>query len=278
MMKKLLLLVTALTFLFCSVTSASEFQPTKKVVLFYRVSDAILQSQNDAEDIAKGQEEFEKELLKHYSKRFLVQDVKRNTYQPTFNPTFYQDLIKPNQVPLMVQIELAGETTTSTNYQNAYGAQATGYAPAINVHLIEALPRANSKEFVNVDYGIKTYSSGTFALGMNIYAAQTDPRKNVKNSVRASFRDACKLNEQINKFVDPMGAEIEMARFSGNFEKMEELQAQKYAPALAEIERFTAWCNADETKKSFLQGLGMLSTIEQKLAYINQLKSMGYYK
>ena len=63
-----------------------------------------------------------------------------------------------------------------------------------------------------------------------------------------------------------------------NIEKMEELQAQKYAPALAEIERFTAWCNADETKKSFLQGLGMLSTIEQKLAYINQLKSMGYYK
>lgn len=239
MMKKLLLMVTALTFLFCSVTSAAEFQPTKKVVLFYRVSDAILQSQNDAEDIAKGQEEFEKELLKHYSKRFLVQDVKRNTYQPT-SPVFYQELIKPNQVPLMVQIELAGETTTSTNYQNAYGAQATGYAPAINVHLSEALPRANSNDFVNVDYGIKTYSSGTFALGMNIYAAQTDPRKNVKNSVRASFRDACKLNEQINKFVDPMGAEIEMARFSGNFEKMEELQAQKYAPALAEIEHFTA--------------------------------------
>lgn len=277
MMKKLLLLVTALTFLFCSVTSAAEFQPTKKVVLFYRVSDAILQSQNDAEDIAKGQEEFEKELLKHYSKRFLVQDVKRNTYQPT-SPVFYQELIKPDQVPLMVQIELAGETTTSTNYQNAYGAQATGYAPAINVHLSEALPRASSKEFVNVDYGIKTYSSGTFALGMNIYAAETDPRKNVKNAVRASFRDACKLNEQINKYVDPMGAEIEMSRFSGDFEKMEELQTKKYAPAIAEIERFTAWCNADETKKVYLQGLEMMPSIEQKLAYINQLKSMGYYK
>ena len=54
MMKKLILLVTALTFLICSVASAAEFQPTKKVVLFYRVSDAILQSQNDAEDITKG--------------------------------------------------------------------------------------------------------------------------------------------------------------------------------------------------------------------------------
>lgn len=277
-MKKMLLLVVTLTFLLCSVASAAEFQPTKKVVLFYRVSDAILQAQNEAEDIVKGQEEFEKELRKHYGKRFLVQEIKRNTYQPTSTPAFYQELIKPNQVPLMVQIELAGETTTSTNYQNAYGAKATGYAPAINIHLSEALPRANSKDFVNVDYGIKTYSSGTFALGMNIYAAETDPRKNVKNAVRASFRDACKLNDQINKYVDSMGAEIEMARFSGDFEKMEELQAQKYAPALAEIERFTAWCNTDETKKAFLQGLGMLSTIEQKIAYINQLKSMGYYK
>lgn len=132
MMKKLILLVTALTFLICSVASAAEFQPTKKVVLFYRVSDAILQSQNDAEDITKGQEEFEKELRKHYGKRFLVQDVKRNTYPPTSSPAFYQELIKPNQVPLMVQIELAGETTTSTNYQNAYGAQATGYASSTN--------------------------------------------------------------------------------------------------------------------------------------------------
>lgn len=276
MMKKLLLLVTALTFLFCSVTSAAEFQPTKKVVLFYRVSDAILQSQNDAEDIAKGQEEFEKELLKHYSKRFLVQDVKRNTYQPT-SPVFYQELIKPNQVPLMVQIELAGETTTSTNYQNAYGAQATGYAPAINVHLSEALPRANSKEFVNVDYGIKTYSSGTFALGMNIYAAQTDPRKNVKNSVRASFRDACKLNEQINKFVDPMGAEIEMARFSGNFEKWKNYR-HKNMLLHSQKSNVLQHGAMQMKQKIFLQGLGMLSTIEQKLAYINQLKSMGYYK
>lgn len=278
MMKKLLLLVTALTFLLCSVASAAEFQPTKKVVLFYRVSDAILQSQNDAEDIAKGQEEFEKELRKHYGKRFLVQDIKRNTYPPTSSPAFYQELIKPNQVPLMVQIELAGETTTSTNYQNAYGAKTTGYAPAIKVHLSEALPKTNGIEFTNVDYGIQTYSSGTFALGMNIYAAETDPRKNVKNAVRAAFRDACKLNEQINKYVDPMGAEIEIARFSGDFEKMEELQTKKYAPAITEIERFTAWCNADETKKVYLQGLEMMPSIEQKLAYINQLKSMGYYK
>lgn len=278
MMKKIILLTALLVFMLCNVVNATEFTPTQKVVLFYRVSDAILQSQNEAEDMVKGSAELEKELRKHYGKRFIVQDIKRNTFQPTSDPTFYQKMIKPNQKPLMIEIELAGETTTSQHYQNAYGAQATGYAPGINVHLVEALPKASGKEFATVDYGIKTYSSSTFALGMDIYAAETDPRKNVKNSVRASFRDACKLNEQINKYVDPMGAEIEMARFSGNFEKMEELQLKKYAPALEEIKKFTAWCQSNEAHKPYLQGLEMMKTIEQKMMYITQMKNMGVYK
>ena len=90
MMKKIILLTALLVFMLCNVVNATEFTPTQKVVLFYRVSDAILQSQNEAEDMVKGSAELEKELRKHYGKRFIVQDIKRNTFQPTSDPTFYQ--------------------------------------------------------------------------------------------------------------------------------------------------------------------------------------------
>ena len=278
MMKKILLLTAMLVFALCTAVDAADFTPTKKVVLFYRVSDAILQAQNSDEDMAKGMLEFEKELRNHYGKRFVVQDIKRNTYQPTNDSNFYKKLVKPNQQALIVEIVLAGETTTSTQYQNAYGAQKTGYAPAVNVHLSESLPRLNGNGYATIDYGVKTYSSGTFTVGMNVYATETNPRKNVKNAVRASFRDACVMNEQINKYTNPAGYEMEKARFEGDFEGFEALYVKQYGTAIAEIQAFVEWCKKDPMYKNWIPILDTLPNIEQKIAYINEMKRLGYYK
>lgn len=277
MMKKIFLLTACLLFILCSMVSAADIQPTKKVVLFYRVSDAILQAQNSDEDILRGQEELEKELKNHYGKRFIVQDIQRNTYEPT-NPPFYQSLIKPNQTPFLISIELVGEGVSVDHYQNAFGAQTSGYAPSISVHLIEAMPSNDGIHFIPFDYGVQSYSAGTFSYGMGVYATQTDPRKNVKNAVRASFRDACKYNDKINKYVDPFGEKMELARYTGDFEKGQELYRQKYAPALDKIKKFEAWCNADTTRQPHLSAINSFPSIDSKMIYINQLEKMGVYK
>ncbi len=276
-MKKLFLFVFLLISLTANICLADAPEPTKKVVLFYRVSDAILQAQNSDEDIIAGAAELEKELKNHYSKRFIVQEIRRATGEPSLPPA-YQSTIKANQVPLIVKIDLEGESTTTQFYQNAFGAKATGVAPAINVHLIEALPSVDGLNFASFDYGIKTYSSGTFAVGMNIYAAQTDPRKNVKNAVRGCFRDACKLNEQVNKYVNPLAYDFEIARYTGNFEKCREIFQKMYGSQLDEIKKFETWCNAEPIRAAYLNGLNALNSIEQKITYINTLKDMGTYK
>lgn len=276
-MKKLFLFIFVLIALTANICFADAPEPTKKVVLFYRVSDAILQAQNSDEDMIAGKEEFEKELKNHYSKRFIVQEIRRATGEPAQLPA-YQATIKANQVPLIVKIDLEGEGTATQLYQNAYGAQATGVAPAINVHLLEVLPSSDGTIFVPYDYGTKSYSAGTFAVGMNIYAAQTDPRKNVKNAVRGCFRDACKLNEQVNKYVNPLAFDFEMARYTGNFEKCHEIYQKMYGSQLEEIKKFEEWCKAVPVRAGYLNGLNVLSTIEQKITYINTLKNMGNYK
>lgn len=276
-MKKLFLFVFVLIALTVNICFADAPEPTKKVVLFYRVSDAILQAQNSNEDMVAGKEEFEKELKNHYSKRFIVQEIRRATGEPA-QPPAYQSTIRANQIPLIVKIDLEGEGTTTQLYQNAYGAQATGVAPAINVHLLEAIPSTDGLIFVPYDYGTKSYSAGTFAVGMNIYAAQTDPRKNVKNAVRGCFRDACKLNEQVNKYVNPLAFDFEMARYTGDFEKCHEIYQKIYGSQLEEIKKFEAWCNEVPTRAGYLNGLNVLNTIEQKITYINTLKKMGNYK
>lgn len=277
MMRKIIFLTLALALFLVNTVFAADFQPTKKVVIFYRVSDAILQAQNSDEDIVAGKEEFEKELRNHYSKRFIVQDIKRNTYEPS-QPSFYQSLIKPNQTPLMVIIELAGEDVSVDHYQNAYGAQATGYAPAIKVHLTEAVPAKDGLGFMPYDYGVQTYSAGTFSVGMGVYAAQTDPRKNVKNAVRASFRDACKFNDKINKYVNPLAAENEVARYSGDFEKCKDIYYKKYGASIEKIKKFEAWCSEDTTRQPHLSAINSFPSIDSKMIYINQLEKMGVYK
>lgn len=277
-MRKILFLTLGLLLILVSTVFAADFQPTKKVVLFYRVADTILQVQNSDEDMIAGKEELETELRKHYSKRFIVEGIQRNTYKIS-PPSFYKSLIKPDQIPFMIVIEIAGGGLSIDHYQNIFGAPATGYAPSVKVHLNEAVPTKDGSGFAPFDYGIKNYTAGTFSVGNTIFATEKDPRKNVKNAVRASFRDACVLNsDKLNKYINPVGVEYEIARYNGDFEKCGELYRKQNAGAIEKVNKFKAWCNEDETRKTYLVPLNNFPNVEAQAAYIEQLEKMGMYK
>lgn len=277
MMKKLFLLFCFIMLAFNTVYAATIPEPTKKVVLFYRVPDTILQSQNADEDIVAGAAELEKELKNHYSKRFIVQEV-RKAPEEKMLPDGYQALIKPNQIPLIVTIDLEGQGSNVDYYQNAFGAKSAGVSQTVNVHLVEALPASNNNSFAWIDYGVQAYGAGTFAIGRDIFAAQTDPRKNVKNAVRGCFRDACKLNESINKYANPAAYEKEVNRFTGNFEAVVAADQKTNSVALGKIKKFEDWCKADKMRESYLIGLNGFTNINQKILFIDQMIKMGVYK
>lgn len=277
MMKKVLLMICFIIIAFNAVCYAVAPEPTKKVVLFYRVPDAILQCQNADEDMVAGATELEKELKNHYSKRFIVQEV-RKAPEEKMLPDGYKALIKPNQIPLIVTIDLEGQGSNVDYYQNAFGAKSAGVSPTINVHLVEALPNRYGNAFSWVDYGVQAYGSGTFAIGRDIFTAQSDPRKNVKNAVRGCFRDACKLNESINKYANPAAYEREFNRFTGNFEVASASDKKNNATALERIKKFEDWCKADKLRESYLIGLNSFTNIDQKIILIDQAIKMGVYK
>lgn len=277
MMKKLFLLFCFIMLAFNTVYAATTPEPTKKVVLFYRVPDAILQCQNADEDMVAGAIELEKELKNHYSKRFIVQEI-RKAPEEKMLPDGYKALIKPNQIPLIVTIDLEGQGSNVDYYQNAFGAKSAGVSQTVNVHLVEALPASNNNSFAWIDYGIQAYGAGTFAIGRDIFAAQTDPRKNVKNAVRGCFRDACKLNESINKYANPAAYEKEVNRFTGNFEAVVAADQKTNSVALGKIKKFEDWCKANKMRESYLIGLNSFTNIDQKIILINQAIKMGIYK
>ncbi len=277
MMKKLFLLFCFIMLAFNTVYAATIPEPTKKVVLFYRVPDTILQCQNADEDIVAGAAELEKELKNHYSKRFIVQEI-RKAPEEKMLPDGYKALIKPNQIPLIVTIDLEGQGSNVDYYQNAFGAKSAGVSQTVNVHLVEALPASNNNSFAWIDYGVQAYGAGTFAIGRDIFAAQTDPRKNVKNAVRGCFRDACKLNESINKYANPAAYEKEVNRFTGNFEAVVAADQKTNSVALGKIKKFEDWCKADKMRESYLIGLNGFTNINQKIIFIDQMIKMGVYK
>lgn len=288
-MKKLILSILFIFSISQPICSAAAPTPTKKVFLFYMVSDAVLACQNVEEDIVEGSKELEKELVSHYNKRFLVQGVKRfipdkpissaENRKELFTSLFSE--ISAGQTPFIVGIALEGQGESSTLYQNAYGAKKVGVAPSINVRLLEIIPNSDSYHFY--DYGVQSYSSGTFAVGMNIFAAQEDPRKNTKNAIRASFRDACKFDDSINKYANPADYEREYNRFTGNFKAGADANKKLYADANAKIEKFIAWCNTEDENKDIRQAMlrmmnVMYPTIDGKINYINSMIHAGMYK
>lgn len=288
-MKKVILAILFVFFALQSVCSAAAPTPTKKVFLFYMVSDEILKCQNAEEDMVEGSKELEKELISHYNKRFLVQGAKRlipnkplsnaENRRAVFTGLFNE--VSDGQTPLVVGIALKGQGETSTLYQNAYGAKKVGVAPSIDVRLIEIIPDQNN--YYHYDYGVQSYSAGTFAVGMHIFAAQEDPRKNTKNAIRASFRDACKFDESINKYSNPAAYKQELNRFSGNFKAGAEDKEKHYANANIKIEKFIAWCNTEDENKDLRQAMlrmmnAIYPTIDAKIGYINNLIQAGMYK
>lgn len=278
-MKKILTMLMGLMLLSC-VAFAAEPEPSKKVVIVYRVDDAVLQCQNDSEDMVAGKEELEKELVNHYKKRFIVEGIERGSTPDVSMPlTYYKDKAKGRQFPLVVTIRLLGQGTSIDSYQNAFGAQYYGSAPTVNVQLVEVLIDPVNDTDYGVDYGVQSYGAGTFALGRDIFAAQSNPRKNTKNAVRGVFRDACKLNDKINKYANPLAYGKEYARFTGDFKKFEEIDQREKAPLLAKIEKFEAWCNENDTQKAYLAGLNTFGdNLQAKVNYINTLVQMGVYK
>ncbi|MEG1727151.1 MAG: hypothetical protein RR321_04455 [Acidaminococcaceae bacterium] len=278
MMKKILLLVLSLMML-SGICFADAPEPTKKVVLFFKSSDVILQVQNDEEDIAKGKIELEEELKTHYSKRFIVDEVKFMPIDEYHLTQEYYDMVKPNQTPFIVTMELGGEGTSASQYQNAFGATATGVAPTVYVQLIELIADKSTGMLYQFDYGMQSYGAGTYSVGRYIYAAEENPRKNTKNSVRAVFRDACKYNDKINKYANPRAYEHEYNRFTGKF-KEDTMAAEKInAPYIARIKKFEAWCNEKDANKVYLESINAFgNNILAKISYIDVLINMGIYK
>lgn len=273
---KRLFMLTAILLLFSATCLSAAFTPTKKIVLFYNFSDTILKAQNAEEDIIAGQKELEKELQNHYSKRFIVERIAPCPKGST-SPSDYKALVSPSQTPFIVKIELEGTGTQIDQYQNAYGAQATGLSPTVNVHLTETIVNDDGSKFFSIDYGAQQYGAGTFAIGRDIFVAQKDPRKNTKNAVRGCFRDACKLNESINKYADPGAYQREINRFSGNFKSIEEQDKKIIEATNEEINKFKDWCSLDPKRKMYADPLKNMTSLKQKAVYINMLKKMNVY-
>lgn len=282
-MKKILLLISISIFIITSICSAAP-APTKKIVLFYKVQDAILQCQNSKEDMIEGAKEFEKELMEHYSKRFIVEDIKRIPVEEVLPTDEYFAKVKFNQTPFLVILTLEGQGYSTQLYQNAFGAQKIGAAPSTNVHLMEAVPDNNDKCFKVYDYKVQAYTAGTFAVGRTIFAAETDPRKNTKNAIRGCIRDACKFNESINKYANPKVYEIETSRFTGNFQETATSLKEYHKKTMsneysvnARIEKFKAWCAKDSIRKPYLNSFQMMTTNELKLNFIDTLIAAEMY-
>jgi len=276
-LRKIILLVLVLLTIPAITLAAATPEPTKNVILFYRVPDAVIQCQNSSEDMVKGAQELEKELTNHYGKRFIVQGIQR-VKQDNLSPADYQNMVKYHQSPFIIQIELKGQGQSVSYYQNAFGAQSTGFAPSTNVHLIEIIPNTNDNRFYQYDYGVQSYSAGTFAIGRDIYAAQKDPRKNAKNAIRGCFRDACIFDGSINKYANQAAYEKEINRFTGNFKPLSLGIEKTKTETNDKIEKFMTWCNADSSRKAYLVPLEMYSDSNLKIIYIDQFIKMGVYK
>lgn len=218
---KIILIITIFLMNICNVVFADELPiPINKVVIFYRVDDTVLQAQNANGDMVKGMIELEEEIKDCYSNRFIIAAIKRDNINSDF-PYDYQPTIKANQKPLVINYKLTGEGVKKYIFHNAYGTIYTGYAPSVDVACSEMLPSSDGMKFHKYDYGEYVYSAGVSTYKTDIWAKETDPRKNAKNAIKSVMRKVCSF-KRINKYTNPNDYKLETNRYLGNFIKIYE--------------------------------------------------------
>lgn len=204
-MKKIILCLLCL--LICAVGYAAA--PAKTAILWYQVPDAVLEAQNEANDIETGRAEFEAYLKEEYGKRFNIQSIKQAP-QGELAPADIGLITRPKWVPLVVSIELAGTGTETDARGNVY--------PTVKVHMLESV--SDGQQLYTYDYGVKEYSSSLFAVMGYIVSNETDTRKHTKNAVKAAISEACKFNDKINRYADPAKYQAEVDRYNGSFQEL----------------------------------------------------------
>ena len=219
MFKKVAGLIFLLLFA-CSGFAFAAPQPTKHIVLFYKVSDAILMCQNSDENIEKGKIEFENELNNHYSKRFVVDGVKYLPEMPALSAEEYLAMVKQNETPFILKLKLNGTGSTIQTFQNVFGAKKSIEVPTIKIDRAEAVVDRQDKIIYAVNYGEAEYHPNAMALGGDLYSS-TDQRKNTKNDVRGYIRDYCTyLGDKINKYADMKKFNQYNDAYNGDFKQI----------------------------------------------------------
>lgn len=265
-MKNLILLLLSL-FLFCSAALAAP-----QTALYYKVPDVVLQCQNAQEDPVAGRAELEKEIEKIYGKRFDVKSVQ--PLPPDVTTPSQLGAIPSGVMPFVIDITPAGEGTTVDHYQNAFGAGFDAAVPTVNVHLVEMAGDIADNTFYSYDYGVQSYSAGSFAIGKDVFAKEKNPRKNTKNAIKTMMKAACAQNTSINKYASPKAYAQEAARYEGRFKEMAMEKKIAQAKSNAEIEEFLAWCKTIPGGDQIALGLQGMPNLSLKMEYIKTAKAM----
>lgn len=206
---------------------AADSTSNKHVVVFYRVPETVISCQRSDGDLVKGQKEFENMLKKNYSKRFIVERIQKAPDED-LSASQILELAGSGNIPILLKITLTGQHTISQTWQNAFGAQTTGYAPAIDMTVWEGTV---DKDDISIyGYGpISLYwSPGTYSLLGEIFTS-TDARVNTKNAIKwlvKSINSKQYLDPHINQYTNPEAYEIAKAMYLGDFKKATLLSKQ----------------------------------------------------
>lgn len=219
-MKKIILLVLSF-FVLCATCLAAP-APNKHIVLMYKVPNSILMCQNSNEDMVAGAQEFEKELKNHYSNRFIVDGVKRLPLEPKMRASEYLAMVKANQIPFILVLQITGTGNKTVTYSNMFGGTISTIVPTIKIKRNENIVDRLDNAIYGVDYNEVEYNSNTMAVGREIYS-NTDIRKNTKNCIRGYIRDYCMYQgDKINKYADPGAYSNYTDSYGGNFKAIDE--------------------------------------------------------
>ncbi|WP_289051508.1 hypothetical protein [uncultured Acidaminococcus sp.] len=210
---KYVCMLLAVSFVFVSSLAFAAGNNKKTITLFYRVPDSVLACQNSEGDMKKGREEFEKDLVSNYKKRFIVNDIQPCPAEPE-DAQWYTAHVKAGNTPFLVTINLLGSHMIPQTYQNAFGATIQGSAPAIDLSIAEDIVYPNN-EFHGWGPVAIWWSRGSYAVGAHVYAYDND-RKNTKDAIKAAIRQSC-TEKKINKYTNPTEYKVEQIRLHGDF-------------------------------------------------------------